>query len=416
MRGAVVTNGNNDGTWFSCAESAQHLLCSGSNTLRKPRQPVCRQCASPTLSWGNGSVQEHQAFRYRPDGTWRMDRCRCGGECGGKEHNATAAPAGVGAAAWSPPASSAGSQDPASGAGDGWTGYSPGVTVEPAEDDRGKPDSCKSIITLHLWLDGAKSNANGCPENYLGSGRNRSDIDLDGELFDARRILEGRRFACPCKQPPGRKCWLEFRIKVHTNQDGDGPGGPTPIPVEFDCGCPKRDVDPGPGVQFAYDPPGMTSHPPGPVRVKICWPPLPTAPHTMAHEIMHALGLGLGMDMYTGAGTPQLGWRDTLMGDPYGTGVTQRDICAIAKANKACRVPGKRGKKDTLCCDEYDDTVIGVDKKAIPAESVQIAQAPTTGSGGTVVLADTGQLAAVLHTVLALTLGTGSSSIVSAWE
>ena len=81
------------------------------------------------------------------------------------------------------------------------------------------------------------------------------------------------------------------------------------------------------------------------------------------------------------------------MGDAHGTGVTQRHICAIAKANKACRVPGKGDKKDTLCCDEYDDAIMGVDRKAIPAETVSIAQALTTGPRRTVVFDDTGQLA-----------------------
>lgn len=94
-------------------------------------------------------------------------------------------------------------------------------------------------------------------------------------------------------------------------------------------------------------------------------------------------------------GAPLDGWKGTLMGDPHGTGVTQRDICAIAQANRACRVPGK--KKDILCCEGYDNTVIGENLLAIPAQTDAIPQAPTTGPRHTVVFNDTGQMAVVLH-------------------
>ncbi len=238
-----------DGTWRPQPVSA----------LRKP--------CTPTLPRGDTPVLGQQAFHFKHDGSWKLGGCGCGGRCSCTEHSVTAAPAGTGPAVSSPVASSAGPHGPASGAGGGWTGYSPGVTVEPGKDDKGRPDPCKSIITLHLWMDQAQSTASGCPQDYTGA------LDLDMELIDARAILEGKRFACPCKAPPGKKCWLEFRIKVHRFQEGDDPSGPKPVPVEFDCGCRKKDVDPGPGVQPAYDPPGDYTH--GPHRFHVCWPALP---------------------------------------------------------------------------------------------------------------------------------------------
>ncbi len=309
--------------------------------------------------------------------TW--DQCECGSQCCGNCRCSRLPNCATNRILRGPVGSSAtvsfskldggraGSDSSTSGSGEEWSGANHGLTVQPGKDGKGNPDPCSSVITLHIWLDDASSNANGCPVNYTARGGPASDIDLEGELAEARRILEGKRFACPCAKPPGKKCWLEFRIKVHRRSDGDDPNGPKPVPVVFDCKCPKVDVDPGPNVQPAYSPPGDFRHGPNP-QFHVCWPILPTGPHTMTHEVLHALGITY--DQYSGIGTPNPGWEGTLIGDPHGTNVTQKDICTIAAANKACRVPGKKGKKDVVCCGEYDyGAAVNEKNPAKPAES-----------------------------------------------
>ena len=257
--------------------------------------------------------------------------------------------------------------------GDSWQGYSPGITVEPGKDAKGKPDPCRSIITVNFWLDGAASIKNGCLPNYFSSyPGDLEGVDLDVLFSEARSILEGKRFACPCKKPPGKKCWLEFRIKVHKSPEGDEDGGATPVPIELNCNCKKKRI----GGELYHGPrPGYYVH--GPHRMHICLPILPTSPHTVAHEVMHALGLGLNTDMYDRNGRPLRGWEGTLMGDAHGTDVTERDICKIAAANRACQVPKKNGKAKQ-CCVSYSSTVFAKPGgKVKRAEVVPVATAPT---------------------------------------
>ena len=282
-------------------------------------------------------------------------RCRRGCTCGSRGSQ------GVGMASfWAPggggiyvapsavgPADVGGAPEDAP-PGESWEGHSHGVSVEPGKDPKGKPDPCLSIITIHFWLDGEASAKNGCLPNFFSSNpHDLEGVDLDSLFSEARSILEGKRFACPCKDATGKKCWLEFRIKVHANPQGDGNEETEPVPVVLNCRCKKKLM----GRQMAHNPrPGEYVH--GPHKLKLCWPLYPTAPHTLAHETMHALGLSLGSDMYDPkTGRPLPGWKDTLMGDAHGTDISQRDLCSIATANKACRVPG-RGK-DKVCCGAF---------------------------------------------------------------
>lgn len=202
----------------------------------------------PDGTWDCGST----GGSWTPGGCGCGGSCGCGGKCGGEggcgkgSCGGSAAPQipdyngeiwakhpRQGYVTYSPPGTSAGSvgavssdgtQGSATGTLAGDTGYSPGVTVEPGRDNGGNPDPCLSIITLHVWLDVAAAYANQCPpfsldDSFLGRPPVTTNIRLDSEISEARRILEGKRFACPCKQPPARSAgWSSASGSTRANR------------------------------------------------------------------------------------------------------------------------------------------------------------------------------------------------------
>ena len=317
----------------------------------------------------SSSFYESGGYSWQDDGTMTSSSCGCGagrgrsskGGCGCGCSGSRNLP--FEAASESIPLVTAGPANAPGGSNQGGNSSSskyPGVSVEPGKDNKGKNDPCKSIITLYLAIDEAASIKKGCPQDegrFLSRGVGSLGIDLS-LLNDAIDVLEGKTFKCPCKTPSKKACSIQIKIElVGTAALAEIEGQPF-TPVVLDCSCnPKEFGD--------YD---HETH-----RLKVCWPIRNESPHIVLHEVMHALGITY--DSYirnaeTGFAIPMPGWKGAVMGDPEGLDIKLKDVCAIAKAQNACKGTAVQGKK-VDCCPDGMTTDFGKDE-ARPAIVTQV--------------------------------------------
>lgn len=222
----------------------------------------------------------------------------------------------------------------------------PGVTVEPGKDAKGRPDPCISILTLHLWMDDAYALDHKCPPLWMGQP-GRVDIDPRFVFGRAMNAVSGKRFACPCTKPPGKKCLVELRVRFHSRPEGDDAGGPTPVTIQFQCDCPTKEFPNGGGKYYPHPGEYYPGRPGRGPRMEICIPLLETSINIPLHEMMH--GFGVDYDKYNRTTwQPMDGWKGTVMGDAHGTTITQNDICRIIKNSPGACSAGKQ-----KCCEGY---------------------------------------------------------------